>query len=79
MSIGVLDVRRAPVETVHPVVRVNPATGLKSVFVNPGFTRRIIGVPKTESDAILEILFDAFSASPDFQVRASWEEGTVVL
>ena len=28
-------VRREPIETVHPVVRVHPATGWKSVYVDP--------------------------------------------
>ena len=29
-------VRREPVESVHPIVRVHPVTGWKSVYVNPG-------------------------------------------
>ncbi|CAE6492723.1 unnamed protein product [Rhizoctonia solani] len=72
-------VRREPVETVHPLVRVHPATGLKSVFVNAGFTRRIIGVPKAESDAILSFLFHQIAENPDFQVRWHWEDNDVVL
>ena len=31
-----LPVRRHEVETIHPLVRVNPATGWKSVYVNHG-------------------------------------------
>lgn len=33
-----IPVRREPIETVHPVIRVHPATGWKSVYVNPGGT-----------------------------------------
>ncbi|PMD50898.1 alpha-ketoglutarate-dependent taurine dioxygenase [Hyaloscypha bicolor E] len=33
--------RGSSLEAVHPVIRTNPVTGWKSVFVNKGFTRRI--------------------------------------
>ncbi|CAK5269456.1 unnamed protein product [Mycena citricolor] len=69
-----LHVRREPVESVHPVVRVHPVTGFKSIYVNPGFTRRIVGVPKAESDALLQLLFQQLSQNPEFQVRFRWEK-----
>ncbi|ORX38373.1 hypothetical protein BD324DRAFT_620609 [Kockovaella imperatae] len=68
---------RAPIETVHPVVRVHPVTGLKSVFVNPGFVTRIVGVPKAESDATLAFLKDSFAQQTDATVRWRWEAGDV--
>lgn len=52
---------REPIETIHPVVRVHPVTGLKAVFVNPGFVTRLVGVPKAESDATLAFLRDSFA------------------
>ncbi|TFK49942.1 alpha-ketoglutarate-dependent sulfonate dioxygenase [Heliocybe sulcata] len=74
-----LPVRRDPIETVHPVVRVHPATGWKSVYVNPGFTRRILGVPKSESDFILDFLFRQLSENVDFQVRFKWEPNSIAI
>jgi len=32
-------------------------TGKKSLFVNPGFTKKIIGLKEEESDALLQLLF----------------------
>jgi len=72
-------VRRQEVETIHPVVRVHPVTGWKSVYVNPGFVRRIVGVPKAESDMILQFLFRQISENPDFQVRFRWERNDVAV
>ncbi|GJJ08133.1 hypothetical protein Clacol_002341 [Clathrus columnatus] len=74
-----IHVRRQPIETVHPVVRVHPVTGWKSVYVNPGFTRRILGVPKAESDNILQFLFREISENPDFQVRYKWETDDIAF
>ncbi|KAG1841984.1 hypothetical protein C8R48DRAFT_786336 [Suillus tomentosus] len=74
-----LHVRREPVESVHPVVRVHPVTGWKSVYVNPGFTRRILGVPKPESDTILNFLFHQIAENVDFHVRFHWEPNSVAF
>ncbi|KAJ6513077.1 alpha-ketoglutarate-dependent sulfonate dioxygenase [Mycena sanguinolenta] len=74
-----LPVRREPIETIHPVVRVHPVTGWKSIYVNPGFTRRIVGLPKAESDAILSLIFHQISENPDFQVRFKWEKNSIAF
>jgi alpha-ketoglutarate-dependent taurine dioxygenase len=44
-------------EAVHPVIRVNPVTGYKGLFVNREFTKSIVGVTKDESDFLLDYLF----------------------
>ncbi|KAH8902847.1 TauD-domain-containing protein [Coniochaeta sp. PMI_546] len=72
-------VRREPIKSEHPIVRIHPATGQKALFINPGFTKRIIGLRDEESDALLKLLFKHISLGQDFQVRVKWEEGTVAL
>ncbi|KAK3719479.1 hypothetical protein LTR37_004337 [Vermiconidia calcicola] len=72
-------VRRTPVSNVHPIVRTHPATGEKALYVNPQFTRRIVGFKKEESDYLLKFLFDHIALSADLQARVKWEAGTVVV
>jgi taurine dioxygenase len=63
---------------VHPVVRVHPETGKRALFVNEGFTTRILGIPERESRAILEQLFAA-ETEPDIIYRHKWIEGDMVM
>ncbi|KFZ03269.1 hypothetical protein V502_11090 [Pseudogymnoascus sp. VKM F-4520 (FW-2644)] len=72
-------VRREPVKSQHPIVRVHPVTKQKALFVNPGFTRRIVGLKDEESDALLKLLFKHISQGQDFQVRVKWDDKTVSL
>ena len=72
-------VRREPVTTEHPLVRTNPVTGWKSVFFNPGFVTSIVGVPKAESDAIINFLNEVICASPELQVRFQWRKNDVAF
>ena len=39
---------------------------------------RILGVPRTVSDHLLQILFD-YVKSPDVQTRVAWQEGAAVI
>ena len=71
--------RREPISTIHPVVRTHPATGEKALYVNPQFTRRIVGFKKEESEYLLKFLFDHIALSADIQVRMKWEDRTVVV
>ncbi|RSH90521.1 hypothetical protein EHS25_001126 [Saitozyma podzolica] len=66
-------------ETVHPVIRTNPVTGWKGLFVNRGFTKRINGLTKPESDQVLEFLFEHISSNHDLQVRFRWEENSLAI
>ncbi|KAA8894035.1 hypothetical protein FN846DRAFT_456536, partial [Sphaerosporella brunnea] len=59
--------------TVHPVIRTNPVTGWKSLFVNRGFTKRILGVTLDESRVLLDYLFRLVHDNHDLQVRFRWE------
>jgi taurine dioxygenase len=65
-----------PVE--HPVVRVHPETGRRSLFVNPGFVSHIVGVSDAESRHLLD-LFYAHLTKPEHVVRHRWRLGDVAM
>ncbi|THX19027.1 alpha-ketoglutarate-dependent sulfonate dioxygenase [Aureobasidium pullulans] len=67
------------IERVHPIVRVHPATGWKSLFVNRAFTTKIVGLDKAESDVILNYLFDVYERNVDIQLRFKWTPRTSAL
>jgi len=66
-------------EAVHPVIRTNPVTGWKSVFVNKNFTKRILELTKDESDNTLDYLYRVFSENHDLQVRFKWNKNDVAI
>ncbi|KAM0802955.1 alpha-ketoglutarate-dependent taurine dioxygenase [Usnea florida] len=72
-------VRREPVASIHPLIRTHPATGEKAIFVNPQFTRHIIGYKQEESDFLLKFLYDHIALGQDFQARVKWTPRTVIV
>ena len=62
----------------HPVVRQHPETGVRSLFVNPTYTRWLDGVPMDESDAVLRMLL-AHATHERFVYRHRWSEGDFVI
>ena len=76
-NFGIADKKSYP-KAEHPVVRTHPVTGRKALYVNSGFTRRILGIPIDESDAILRYLYEHM-ANPLFQCRFRWQANSIAF
>jgi taurine dioxygenase len=62
----------------HPIGRTHPVTGRKALYVNNGFTTRIEGLRRSESDAILQMLYRHIELD-DFKCRFHWAPGSVAF
>jgi taurine dioxygenase len=63
---------------VHPVIRRHPETGEKSLFVNEGFTTRIVELEEAESAMLLNFLF-AHMVRPEVTYRHRWTSDDVIF
>lgn len=75
-SVEELHARFPPQE--HPVVRTHPETGRQMLYVNTGFTDRIVGLSRTESDALLAHLYRQ-AEIPEYQCRFRWTENAIAF
>ena len=71
--------RREPLASEHPIIRTHPATGEKAIYVNPQFTRYIVGMKKEESDMLLQFLYSHIMQGVDFHARMKWTEKAVIV
>jgi taurine dioxygenase len=60
----------------HPMVRTHPVTKRPLLYVNRYFTTRIVGMSRSQSDAILEMLFRHIE-TPEFSMRLRWTPHTL--
>ena len=64
--------------TEHPIVTVHPETGEHALFANQQFVKEIAGLTMTESDMLLEYLWE-HCIRAEFIVRFRWEEGSIAF
>lgn len=76
-NLGVADRPSYP-HAEHPVVRTHKVTGKRALYVNRGFTRRLLGVPRDESEGVLRYLYDHME-NPLFQCRFRWRENSMAF
>ncbi len=62
----------------HPVVRTHPVSGKKLLFVNALFTTHILGMPQSQSDRLLRLLY-AHITEPEHTCRFRWRPDSIAI
>ena len=62
----------------HPIARVHPETGRTALYVSPGYTIGVDGMPDDEAQALLGQLF-IHQAQPQFVYRHTWSQGMLLM
>jgi taurine dioxygenase len=62
----------------HPVIRTHPVSRRKALFVNRGFTTRIVQLKRPESDAVLQFLYRHVEV-PEYQCRFRWQVNSIAF
>ncbi len=62
----------------HPVIMRHPDSGRELLYVSPGITRYIVGVPRDESNSLLQELHE-HSTRPEGVYAHQWEVGDMIV
>lgn len=65
-------------EVIHPLVRTHPESGRKALFLNCNRVDRIVGLPRAESDALLDELA-AWVSQERFIYHHQWSVGDILV
>lgn len=71
------DMARMP-DVIHPMVRTHPVTGRKALYLNPNRMENVVGLERSESDALLDEV-TAHAIQPKYQYRHKWRQGDIVI
>ena len=63
----------------HPVIVTHPESGKSLLYVNRGFTTRIVGLGRSESSAVLDMLYRLIDSTPRLYCRVDWEPNTLAF
>lgn len=63
----------------HPLVRVHPETGKRSLFLSPGFIKYIEGFSESESQSLLTFLKNELAGRADLHARFNWSPNSIVV
>lgn len=70
--------QKANPPVIHPLVRIHPVSGRKSLYISESFTMDIEGLPQEESRGLLTFLF-RHCALPEYQCRFHWRPGSIAF
>jgi putative 2-oxoglutarate oxygenase len=62
----------------HPIIRVHPETGRKSLYFDPGKIVDFVGIERAEGDALIAELKERM-ITPDAEYHHKWEKGDIVI
>ncbi len=77
-SMKILVSEEAEVRHAHPMVRVHPVTGRKSLYISPVYTVGIEGMDDADAAEILGPLY-LHMLKPEFQYRHKWQKDMLLL
>jgi len=62
----------------HPLIRTDPATGRKSLYISPGYIRGIDGMSDKDAQILIKELSD-WATQPEFVFKHHWRKHDVLM
>lgn len=65
-------------DVVHPLVRTHEESGKKAIYFNPNRTDHVVGMSRSDSDALLDELYE-YCTQDKYQYAHEWRLGDILL